>query len=192
MFTVKAAGLLMKCSLSRNGHGQHQCIERWVVEALADKLFSSEQDTWCCRRQFIELLDRNGRCFFDIRPCTMGHACGMVQLRGDVLHDPRVRCGQNAIASRPRPSADASPSRATRHTAVSIASPSRHLPPAFDRPSAAQHGTALPGVEDFLASPSGSMVLPVPVRPGRGACRAKDPSYVWPCRRRDHAMCGCL
>jgi hypothetical protein len=55
MFAMQAPCVLGEGSLPRNRHGQHQRIQRRVIEAFADELPGSQQDPRCIRlRTFCE------------------------------------------------------------------------------------------------------------------------------------------
>lgn len=54
VLTVQTPGVLLQCALPGNGHGEHQSIERRMVEAFADQLAG--------RQQHAGLVGRQPRC----------------------------------------------------------------------------------------------------------------------------------
>ena len=51
VFAMQAASILLQGALPRNRHGQHQRIERWVIETFADQPTGSKQYAWGIPRQ---------------------------------------------------------------------------------------------------------------------------------------------
>lgn len=60
MFAVQTASVLLKRALPRNRHGQHQGIERWMVETFTDQFSGSEQYPRRIGWQRFEFRDQCG------------------------------------------------------------------------------------------------------------------------------------
>lgn len=57
VFPVQAARVLLQRTFPRNRHGQHQGIQRRMIETFPDELPGGQQDAWRLRRQRIKFCN---------------------------------------------------------------------------------------------------------------------------------------
>jgi hypothetical protein len=67
--TVQTAGILLECPSPCHWHGEEECVEAGVVEALADAPAGGNENSWC-------IVRRGGKRLRDRPPCLAAQAAG--------------------------------------------------------------------------------------------------------------------
>jgi hypothetical protein len=68
VFAVQTAGVLLQRVLPRDRHGQHQGVERRMVESFADQLAVDNSTRGASAGRASRSQIKAARCFFDRRP----------------------------------------------------------------------------------------------------------------------------